>query len=122
MQQLLFDSAKLFLNACMHAYIGTVYAYLAEGIGRDLTEQGSTFRALTRGYIHWASGRMDQMEINTRHPEFCHVKCCMNPSMKPGVYHVYILLRRDGEVGNVCTATCECAAGYVYVTHIVTQK
>ena len=87
------------------------------GISRNLTKQGSIFRALTRSYIHWVSGRMDQVEINTRHPQFCHVNCCMKPSMKPGVYHVYIILRRDGEVGNVCTATCECVAEYVLYSH-----
>ena len=90
-----------------------MYTYLAEGVGRKLTEQGGTFRALARGYTHWASGRMEQLEINTKHPEFCHVKCCMKPSMKTGIYHVYILLRRNGDIGCVCAATCECAAGYV---------
>jgi hypothetical protein len=29
---------------------GTVYTYLAEGVGRKVSEQGGTFRALARGY------------------------------------------------------------------------
>jgi len=37
----------------------------------------------------------------------------MTPSMKPGLYHVYILLGREGEVATIHAATCECAAGYV---------
>ena len=32
-------------------------------------------------------------------------------SMKQGLYHVYILLGREGEVATVRAATCECAAG-----------
>ena len=33
--------------------------------------------------------------------------------MKAGLYHVTILLGRDGELATIQTATCECAAGYV---------
>lgn len=73
--------------------LGTVYTYLAEGIGRR--QQGGTFRALARGYTHWASGRMDKLEINTKTPGYCHVRCCMQPSMKAGNYQVYILLNAD---------------------------
>jgi hypothetical protein len=32
------------------ALVGTVYTYLAEGVGRKVSEQGGTFRALARGY------------------------------------------------------------------------
>ena len=56
---------------------------------------------------------MEQLEINTNHPEFCHVRCCMKPSMKAGIYRVYILLRQEGDIGYVSVATCECAAGLV---------
>ena len=44
----------------------------------------------------------------TNHPEFCHVKCTMKPSMRAGTYHVYLFLGREGAL-----ATCECAPGYV---------
>ena len=69
------------------------------------------FRALTRGFTHWSSGRMERVEVNTCHPEYCHVRASMIPSMKPGLYHVYILLHRDGDLAAVSVATCECAAG-----------
>ena len=39
-------------------------------------EEGA-FRALSRGYTHWASGRLEQMEVNVEYPEFCHVRCYM---------------------------------------------
>ena len=92
--------------------VGMVYTYLAEGVCRKVSEQGGTFRVLARGYNHWASGRMEKLQINTKPPEYCHMKCSMQPSMKVGTYNVYLLLR-CGDVGNVCAATCECAAGYV---------
>ena len=47
------------------------------------------------------------MEINTNNPQFCHVKCKMQPSMKAGI----ILLGREGNVACIKLATCECAAG-----------
>lgn len=88
---------------------GTLYTYLAEGVGRALTR--GAFRALTRGYTHWSSGRMDCVEVNLHHPEFCHVKSTMTPSMKQGTYQVYILLCKEGDLASVAAATCECAAG-----------
>lgn len=90
----------------MHA--GTVYTYLSLGVGRSVTE--GAFRALTRGYTHWASGRMDYMEVNTRNPKYCHIRSNMRPSMKPGLYKVYILLQKKNEITSVEVATCECAA------------
>ena len=33
------------------------------------------------------------------------------PSMKAGLYHVYLLLGKEGELATVERATCECAAG-----------
>ena len=89
--------------------LGLVYTYLAGHVGR-MGEQGA-FRALTRGYTHWASGLLQQLEVNTNNPNFCHVRIAMKPSMKDGLYHVYILLARDGDLANICSATCECAAG-----------
>ena len=47
--------------------IGTVYTYLANGVGRR-DAQGA-FRALSRGFSHWASGRVDRIEVNINHPE-----------------------------------------------------
>lgn len=42
----------------------------------------STFRALTRGYVHWASGRVSTISVNVQHPINCHVQSVMKPSMK----------------------------------------
>ena len=80
--------------------------YLANGVGRRDTQ--GAFRALSRGFSHWASGRVD---IN--HPDYCHVKCSMTPSMKPGNYQVYLLINHESDLGSVVIATCQCAAGYV---------
>ena len=35
--------------------------------------------------------------------------------MKSGIYHVYLLLGKDGQLAVVLKATCEYAAGYVYI-------
>ena len=59
----------------------------------------------------WASGRIDQVEINTMHPTYCHVRCTCTLSMKPGKYQVYLLLLREDHGTKIETATCECAAG-----------
>ena len=88
-----------------------MYTYLAGHVGHT-GEQGA-FRALTRGYTHWASGRLQEMEVNTTHPAYCHVRCMMKPLMKVGLYHVYLLLGREGELATICSATCECSAGYI---------
>lgn len=92
-----------------HFFTGLVYTYLAGHVGR-VSDHGA-FRALSRGYNHWASGRVQEIQINTNNPQFCHVKCKMQPSMKVGVYSTYILLGREGEVACIKLATCECAAG-----------
>ena len=84
-------------------------SYLANGCGRSTNE--GAFRALKRGYVHWASGRLDNLEMNSKHPHFCHVRCSMTPSMKPSVYKVYLLLGKEGHVATITKATCECAAG-----------
>ncbi len=100
---------KYFVLLCCS---GTVYVYMSEGAGAS-KGQGA-FRALSRGFQHWSSGRIERIDVNLRHPHYCHVRCSIKPSMKQGVYHVYLLLQRDGEHGRVLTATCECAAGYVF--------
>ena len=90
-------------------YIGTLYSYMAEGVGHSKME--GAFRALSRGYTHWASGRMEELEVNTHNPCFCHVRCLMKPSMKSGKYKTYILLGKDGDFATIMAAMCECAAG-----------
>lgn len=96
---------------------GLVYTYLAQHTSNDKGE--STFRALTRGYTHWKSGRIHTISVNTQHPLFCHVKSTMKPSMKPGSYQVWIMLQGD-DLGyaTVLLATCQCAAGYALYFYI----
>lgn len=44
----------------------------------------------------------------------------MKPSMKAGVYHVYLLLQSDEKgLASILSATCECAAGYVITKFII---
>ena len=81
------------MQCCVHS-VGLLYTYLASGYGRSKTE--GVFHALQQGFIHWASGRLDRLEVNYRHPHFCHVHCNMTPSMKGGIYQVYLLLSREG--------------------------
>jgi len=52
-----------------------VYSYPGGHVGRS-SEEGA-FRALTLGYTHWASGRLEQMEVNVKHPDHCHMWCNM---------------------------------------------
>ena len=92
-----------------HLLVGLLYTYLADCVGRS--QRGQAFRSLERGFNHWASGQLSKIEINFRHPHFCHVRCEMTPSMKPGLYHVYMLLGREGEMATILAATCECVAG-----------
>ena len=88
-----------------------MYAYLAERVGQSATADGA-FKALSRGYTHWASGRLDKLEVNTNHRKYCMVRSIMKPSMKQGVYHVYVLLElAEGKMASISIATCECAAG-----------
>ena len=84
---------------------------MAEGVGNSL--QSGAFRAFKRGYILWSSGRLDNIEINSNHPMYCHVRCKATPSMKSGVYNAYVLLKRDGNLATIVKATCPCAAGEV---------
>ena len=65
-------------------------------------EEGA-FRALERGYAHWASGRLQELQVNANQ-FFCHVKCTTSPSMKGGIYKVYMLLGKEGDV--VTTFPC----------------
>jgi len=90
-----------------------VYSYLSGALGRSGDE--GAFRALSRGYTHWASGRISVLEVNTCNPQYCHVRSTMKPSMKAGSYQVYLLLGRSENYATVESATCGCAAGYVHV-------
>ena len=89
-----------------------MYSYLAGHCGHGGDE--GAFRALSRGYIHFASGRIEEIEVNVNHPMYCHVRSILKPSMKSGTYHTYLLLERDCELAIIYSATCECAAGYAY--------
>ena len=90
-------------------FTGMVYNYLSGSLRR--TKEQGAFRALTRGYTHWASGRLSALEVNCHNPQYCHVCSTMKPSMKAGSYQVYLLLGRTGSFATVMTATCECATG-----------
>ena len=91
-------------------YPTTLYEYLAQGVG-NVSGKGA-FRALTRGYTHWASGRINKLEVNTRNLTLCFVRCQQRPSMKPGFYTVKMILRKgDNNVAIIVQATCQCAAG-----------
>ena len=92
-------------------FVGTVYIYLASSAGRDIEKEEGTFRALTRGYVYWASGRISQIEVNLENPMYCHVRSTMTPSMKQGNYHLWLLLGKNGDFASVLSATCECVAG-----------
>ena len=93
--------------------LGLMYSYLAEGVGRS--DSSGAFRSLKRGFKHWASGRLSYLELNVHHPLFCHVRSKMTPSMKQGIYTMYILLGSESGFATIKAATCECAAGYVCV-------
>ena len=105
------NSKTFFISDGGFSVLGLVYTYLAGHIGHSGNH--GAFRALTCGYTHWASGRLQEMKVNVNHPAYCHVRCVMKPSMKQGVYCVYMLLGREGELATISSATCECAARYV---------
>ena len=58
-------------------FIGLLYTYLAQGAG-NTTGRGA-FRALKKGYVHRSSGRLDNLEVNLKHPHFFMfvVTCCL---------------------------------------------
>ena len=89
------------------------YYYLAEGVGN--AKGSNAFRALKRGYVHWASGRLSKLEVQTRHPNFTFVRCSMIPSMRTGTYTVKIMLEKrtigSQIVASIHQASCQCAAG-----------
>ena len=52
--------------------LGAVYTYLSSGAGR--TQREGTFPVLTCGSIHWASGRIDSIEVNIHNPLYVHIQ------------------------------------------------
>ena len=94
-------------------YAGLLYTYMAEG--SDNSSGGGAFCALQRGFVHWSCGCLDHIEMNVKHPKFCHSWCKVMPSMKTGLYQVTLLLGRDDDITNICRATCKCVAGYVHI-------
>ena len=90
-----------------------LYTYLAEGVGNSQGKK--SFRALKRGYIHYASNRISKIEIQNRHSTYAFLRMSTCPSMKPGTYRVTMLLQKEyiGEkcMGRVVEAHCQCAAG-----------
>ena len=42
--------------------------YIVGHVGRDGSK--GAFRALTNEYIHWASGKLEELEVNTNHPMY----------------------------------------------------
>ena len=88
---------------------GVVYTYFSSSAGCENSD--GTFRDLTRGYTHWASGKISPVEVNYLNPQYSHVRSNMKPSMKPGTYCVWILLEKVGRFIAIKCVTCECAAG-----------
>ena len=95
-------------------FTGLVYTYLAGHVGRS-SDQGA-FRALTRGYAHWASGKLDNLEINTNNPKYCHIRAIMKPSMNTGLYNVYLLLESDQDWHQLLRPLVNLQLG-VFITH-----
>ena len=88
-----------------------MYTYLASGAGHIRKDEA--FRSLQHGYTLWSTGRLTHLELNSCHPLFCHIRYKMTPSMKQGLYDVYIFLRNNAGLGKIEVASCGCAAGYV---------
>lgn len=90
-----------------------LYTYLAEGVGN--TQGKKAFRALKRGYVHYASNRIYKIEIQNRHSNYSFLRMSTHPSMRPGTYKVTMVLKKDyirGKcMGRVLEAHCQCAAG-----------
>ncbi len=93
----------LLCGACYYCLLfceGLLYNYLAGNIGRKDGSEGA-FRALSRGYTVWASGRVDKIDVNSSNPLFCHVRCVVKASMKAARYNVCILLKSKDKVTSI---------------------
>ena len=89
--------------------VGMVYSYLDTHTGREHGE--GTFRALSCGYTHWASGRVERIEVNCKNPLYCHIQSVMKPSMRQGSYRIWLVLKCTGPYAAMSHVTCECTAG-----------
>ena len=89
---------------------GLVYTYLAGHVGCNSNTVGA-FRALKQGYISWASGRLEKIEVNLNRPEYCHIRSAVKASMRNVTYTVYLLFHHTDRLTSVLRATCPCAAG-----------
>jgi hypothetical protein len=58
---------------------GLLYSYLADCVGKS--GRGEAFRSL-----HCSSRSLSKLEVNYRHPQFCHVCCEIFASMKKKIY------------------------------------
>ena len=78
-----------------------------------MTLQGRRYlHSSVKRITHWASGRVTHIEVNLEtNPMYCYVHSTMNPSMKQGKYHRWLLLGRNGDFATVLSVTCECVAG-----------
>lgn len=70
-----------------------LYTYLAVGVGNS--EGKKAFRALKHGYIHYASNRIYKIELQNRHSSYAFLRMSTNPSIKPGLYKVSMVLQKD---------------------------
>ena len=78
---------------------GVLYTYLAES-ARVLGTQCNKvlFMLLSEATSCGHQDVLIPSKLNTHHPIYCHVKCKVTPSMKAGVYHVYVLLKWEGNL------------------------
>ena len=95
------DKVSSIANKMPKVSHGTMYQYLSSGTGRACDIEGATFRASYEGFNHWASGRVDKIEVNTQNPFYCFIRCLVTPFMKQGQYKESLLLScgADGYVG-----------------------
>ena len=69
------------------------------------------FSASACGYDHWTSGRLEQLQVLTMHPQYFHVGGTLTPSTKPQTYNDYLLLNQVCQALTIQVATCGFAAG-----------
>ena len=81
---------------------GMINSYLDIHTGREHGE--GTFRALSRGYTHWASGHVERIEVKCNNSLYCHVQSVMKPSMRQGSYRIWIVLKCTGQFATVSHA------------------
>ena len=89
-----------------YCFIGVLYTYLATNSGSK--EAHGAFRALQRGYTHWPSGRLDRLEVNRQHPQYCHVRWMQYDPFYEGwtVSCVHVAWQGRG-TGSYQKATCD---------------